>query len=148
MAERVNPRLTELAESGRIVKFSRAPTLVAKELRAAQRDLDEARFSLQRGSFKWCTIQAYYSMFHSGRALLYATGYREKSHAALSIALECLYTEPGKLPKRILDGLVFGKELRENADYREDFSADGAKALVRSAEEMLDAARALVSAGE
>jgi len=148
LAERLNPRLTELVESGRIVKFSRAPTLVAKELRAAQRDLEEAHSSLHRESFKWCTIQAYYSMFHSGRALLYAAGYREKSHAALAIALECLYTEEGKLRKRITDGLVFGKELRENADYREDFSAEGAQALVRSAEEMLDAARALVSPGE
>ncbi len=131
-------------ESRRIVEFSRGPALVKKELGAADRDLAEAGSSLHRQSFKWCTIQAYYSMFHSGRALLYSTGYREKSHSALVVALECLFADSQELPRRVLDGLVLGKELRENADYREDFSSEGARALVDSAKEMLIAARGVL----
>ena len=50
--------------------------LVLKELDAAQSDLD-ARDSLGGDKFKWTTIQAYYSMFHSARALVYWKGYRE-----------------------------------------------------------------------
>jgi uncharacterized protein (UPF0332 family) len=115
-------------------------------LKSAQRDLDEAVFSFNRGSFKWATIQAYYSMFHLARALLYVAGYRERSHSALAKAIDLLYVESGRLEGRFLDGLLYGKELRENADYREDFSEEGAGNLVGVAREVLGAASDIVGA--
>jgi uncharacterized protein (UPF0332 family) len=57
--------------------------MVHKEIEAAQTDLQDAQDSLQQNKFKWATIQSYYSMFHSTRALLFEKGYREKSHFAL-----------------------------------------------------------------
>ena len=100
---------------------SDAKGLVKKEMDAAEKDLQEALGGLERAAFKWTTIQSYYAMFHTARALLYAKGYREKSHYCLRIALEELYVVAGDLPGHIIDAFQVGKELRENADYESHF---------------------------
>lgn len=74
---------------------SEAKGLVKKEMDAAEKDLQEAVGGLEREAFKWTTIQSYYAMFHTARALIYAKGYREKSHYCLRIALEELYVAAG-----------------------------------------------------
>lgn len=123
---------------------SDAKRLVGKEIAAAENDLREAQLGLERESFKWSTIQSYYAMFHTGRALLHAKGYREKSHYCLRIALEVLYVESGDLPAHIIDAFQVAKELRENADYESHFSESGARKLVAAAEEFFTLARRLV----
>jgi hypothetical protein len=72
---------------GSIALFSAAKRLVSKEFGQADHDLQAAVKSNDNGEHKWATIQAYYAMFHAARALLYAEGYREKSHYCLSTAL-------------------------------------------------------------
>ena len=111
---------------------------------AAEKDLQEALGGLERAAFKWTTIQSYYAMFHTARALLYAKGYREKSHYCLRIALEELYVVAGDLPGHIIDAFQVGKELRENADYESHFSETGAQKLVKAAQEFLKYAKGLV----
>jgi uncharacterized protein (UPF0332 family) len=88
--------------SKKIMEFPRAKDLVSKELDQARADYDSARDSFDRGIFKWSTIQSYYSMFHSARALLYAQGYRERSHYCLIVAMRALYVEKGSLSHRLL----------------------------------------------
>lgn len=112
--------------------------LVHKELKLAKSDLSEAEAGLKRESYKWSTIQSYYVMFHAARSLLFAKGYREKSHYCLRIAIEVLYVEPGDIPRRMIDALEVAKELRENADYEGHFSEVGARKLVASAEKWLE----------
>ncbi|MBI2343798.1 MAG: HEPN domain-containing protein [Deltaproteobacteria bacterium] len=114
---------------------SAATQLVGKEIEAAATDLQEAKAGLARQSYKWSTIQSYYAMFHLARALLYAKGYREKSHYCLRVALEALYVEDGDLPVHIVDAFQVAKELRENADYEAHFSESGARKLVSAAED-------------
>lgn len=121
-----------------------AKRLVKKEVEAAKNDLKEAEEGLKREAFKWSTIQSYYAMFHAARALIYAKGYREKSHYCLRIALEELYVVPGDLPAHIIDAFQVGKELRENADYESHFSEIGARKLVKAAQEFLQHAKRLV----
>lgn len=121
-----------------------AKRLVKKEVEAAKNDLKEAEAGLKRKAFKWSTIQSYYAMFHTARALIYAKGYREKSHYCLRIALEELYVASGDLPMHIIDAFQVGKELRENADYESHFSETGARKLVKAAQEFLQHAKQLI----
>jgi len=65
-------------KKNKIKRFSRGKSLVEKELRIAKSDLKRAKASFKNKDNKWATIQSYYSMFHSARALLYAKNYRER----------------------------------------------------------------------
>lgn len=136
--EDLNPEFTRCVEKGKIVTFAKGPSLVSKELDSGNDDLRASKDSLSRGIYKWATIQAYYSMFHLARALIYAKKYREKSHYCLVVALEHLYVEKGVLEKGFLESLVIGKEMRESADYRSSFSKEGAENLIRAAEDFRD----------
>jgi len=142
--EDLNPEFARCVEKGKIVTFTKGPSLVSKELESVNDDLAASKDSLVRGNYKWATIQAYYSMFHIARALIYAKQYREKSHYCLVVALENLYVERGILEKGFVESLVIGKEMRESADYRSSFSKDGADNLIRAAEDFRDSARKLL----
>ena len=66
----------------RIVRQDFTASLIPPEFDAAHKDLEWARRSLEERNEKWATIQAYYSIFHAARALLFAKGYREKAISA------------------------------------------------------------------
>jgi len=90
-------KFEQCLERGKIISFSRGKKLARKELKSALEDLKSAEKSLGLENYKWSTIQSYYSMFHSARALLYAKNYREKSHFCLIEAIRTLYLEKGLL---------------------------------------------------
>lgn len=90
--------LKESIEKRRIIPFSNGPKLIVKEIKAAKDDLKEAKKTYSAKSYKWATVQAYYSIFHASRALLYAKKYREKSHIHLGTAIKALYIDVGLLP--------------------------------------------------
>lgn len=144
MVGKIASQFEECVRSRKLTKLANAEELVDKELRVAKADLDAAREGLEHERFKWSTIQAYYSMFHASRALLYSEGYREKSHYCLRIALEELFVKEGELDQRFIDALQVAKMMRENADYEEKFSREGAEKLVKAAHEFIDAAEALL----
>jgi len=93
MGNRLSPELRKLLEDRKLTRIRKDRTLVLKEIAAAKSDLKDAKESLERNKFKWTTIQGYYSMFHSARALLFERGYREKSHYALLVAIRELYED-------------------------------------------------------
>lgn len=136
-----SPEFVDCLKKNRIRRFSQGKMLIMKELTTAEKDLSEAKESLERGKYKWATIQAYYSMFHSARALLYNKDYREKSHYCLIIALKNLYVETGKLSVHFVEGLRKGKNLRENADYYDEWSQIGAEEMANLAGEFLTTVR-------
>jgi uncharacterized protein (UPF0332 family) len=131
-------------EKAKIVTFEKGPSLVEKELNSANDDLLSSTDSFERKNYKWATIQAYYSMFHTARALVYAKKYREKSHYCLVVALEHLYVEKGFIEKGILESLMLGKEMRESADYRSSFSKDGAENIIKAATNFLNITRKIL----
>jgi uncharacterized protein (UPF0332 family) len=122
---------------GRIREFSQGAALALKEFRTARRDHAEAMESLAAGKSKWATIQAYYAMFHASRALLYAENYREKGHFCLIVAIRALYVDKERLPAAYVELLQRAKELRENADYYDDWSSICARELVEGAADFL-----------
>jgi uncharacterized protein (UPF0332 family) len=139
--EDLNSEFKRCIERGKIIAFKKGPSLVGKELNSAADDLLASKDSFERVNYKWATIQAYYSMFHTARGLIYAKKYREKSHYCPVIALEHLYGERGLLDKVFIESLTIGKEMRESADYRSSFSREGADNLIKAAEDFLNIAK-------
>ena len=133
--------LVRLIEERKLVRIEPDRKLVTKEIKGAEYDLNCARESLGRKDFKWATIQAYYSMFHAARALLYSEGYREKSHRALSIALRELFGVSGKLNRGTLRNFEEAMDLREEADYGLEFSEASSAEIVGDAKKFLDMAK-------
>lgn len=141
----MNHAFKEALEKRRILPYPGAKELVQKEMRMAADDLAEAvdRFNSER--YKYATINAYYSIFHSARALLYSKGYREKSHFALYIAIEALFVETGSLEKRYSRLLTDTMALREEADYSGNFSKEGASLSIDNAKDFIKTAKKLLS---
>ena len=134
----------ECLAKGKIKEFSSAKKLVSKELKTSLNDMDTALKSLESGNYKWATIQGYYAMFHSARALLYSKGYREKSHYCLIVALRALFVLEGLLPLSLLEAVQNAKVLRENADYEDEFSKESARDLLEKAQELLDRSKIIL----
>jgi len=137
MGERVDPVIVGLLRERKIQRFHASRETILKELEGAGYDLDKARRSLDQGDYKWSTVQGYYSMFHSARALLYSKGYREKSHSALLEALTSLFVRTGLLERDHIDDLRDAKDMRESADYGMVFSEEGARTLITNADKFL-----------
>ena len=135
----------ECLNKGKIREFSRGKSLAKKELKTAGEDFIDAKDSFSREKYKWSTVQSYYAMFHSARALLYIKNYRERSHYCLIVALRALYTDKKLLSNTLVESLQRAKTLRENADYYDEWSREVAESLLKSAEKFLTATRKLIS---
>ena len=61
----MNSEFERCIEKAKIVAFPRGPSLVSKELNSAIEDILSAKESFKKENYKWATIQAYYSMFHT-----------------------------------------------------------------------------------
>lgn len=85
------------------MEFPRGQALTTKTLGTAQRDPERAEKTFNDKDYKWTTIQSYYSMFHSARALLFAKNYRERSHYCLIVAMRALYVETRLLPGSLIE---------------------------------------------
>jgi uncharacterized protein (UPF0332 family) len=138
----------ECIKKGKIKPFPRGITLAPKELETAKSDLERANKTYKEGDYKWATIQIYYSMFHSARALLYAKNLREHSHYCLIAAIKTLYVETKKVPSSLLEGLQEAKNLREEADYYNRWSQAGCEKLLKLAGEFSDKVQVLISSSQ
>ena len=122
--------IDDLISKGKIKSARLSDEMIKKEFEVGKKDYASAIASFEASNFKWATIQAYYAIFHVARALLYKNAYREESHAALKLAIKDMYISNGKLPRSVYDTLERGMELREMADYKENYSQKGAENLV------------------
>jgi len=135
-------KFKRLLEERKLVKIRLDKKLVLKEIEGAEDDQKTAKRSLQDGNFKWATIQGYYSMFHSARALLYSKGFREKSHYALLVAIQELFRN--EVDPSLIQGFEDAMHLREAADYGLTFSKDGALDVIETAEKFLSEAKEIL----
>lgn len=133
----MNPEFEQCLKINKIREFPRGKALITKTLRIAQRDLERAEKTFNDKDYKWATIQSYYSMFHSARALLFAKNYREHSHYCLIVAMRALYVETRLLPGSLIEALGKGKRLREDADYYDRWSEEGASFALKAAGDFL-----------
>ena len=128
----MNPEFEQCLKRNKIREFPRGKALLTKTLGTAQRDLERAEKTFNDKDYKWATIQSYYSMFHSARALLFAKNYREHSHYCLIVAMRALYVETRLLPGSLIEALGKGKRLREDADYYDRWSEEGASFALKT----------------
>jgi uncharacterized protein (UPF0332 family) len=135
MGTRVSFKFRQLLEERRLVRIKPDRKLVFKEIEGAKSDLETARKSLQDGNFKWAIIQGYYSIFHAARALVYSKGFREKSHYALLVAIQELFSD--ELESFLIQGFGDAMNLRQTADYGLTFSKEGATNVIETAEKFL-----------
>lgn len=148
----MNKDFEKCLKNKRIVKQSHTKILIDDEIEAARRDFKRAKRTfdefLDDLDYKWTTIQAYYSMFHAARALLFKKGYREKSHFCLKAALQSLYVDEGIIDQSFVDDFDTTMLLRETADYKSDFSREGAKSALDNAEEFLKITEKILSSNK
>ena len=115
---------------------------VRREIVEAKNDLESSKISLKESNYKWAIIQAYFSMFHACKSLLYSVGYDEKSHDCVIIAVEELFTDSGKLPSSIVSNIRNAKNARQAADYGCTYGINAAQGIIQDAE---DAYRIILS---
>jgi uncharacterized protein len=119
----------------KLYRSDAAKALAGKEFKSATDDFADAEMSLSRKRFKWATIQAYYAMFHAARALLYSRGYRERSHFCVVAGIEHLFGESRLIDLKWVRALRNAMSLREDADYSDAYSSEGAEASIQNAKE-------------
>ena len=142
MGERIAPGLRSLLRERKIIRSRISRGMVLKELEASKNDLGAARKSRDEEDYKWATVQAYYSIFHAAKALLYSKGFREKSHRGLLAALRQLY--PREIPGSMLDDFREAMELRESADYGLVWSDESATNVLDTAETFLHKVKSIL----
>lgn len=126
-----------LLQKGKLKRVTISEEMYIKEYSISEKDLESAKKSFEDGNYKWATIQAYYAVFHAVRALVYMSGYREESHTAMKTAFKELFIDNDTVPLKVYSVLERGMDLREMADYKENYSKDGAEALIKGAGETI-----------
>jgi uncharacterized protein (UPF0332 family) len=124
--------LNDCLKSGLIRWYSATKDEIIKELGQSENDLARAKETINVGDYKWSTIQAYYSMFHAARAVLFSAGYREKSHKCIPFFLESL-VDDGRLEPHFAGEFKSAMFLREEADYEAAYSEHSAVDTVENA---------------
>ena len=120
----------------RIVTIEPTVEMLQKEMENAKYDLSKPEESLLSEDFKWSSVQAYYSMFHSAKALVLKKGYREKSHLCLLVALKELYIKPGDLDQDIADDFEMCMNVRHEADYGMVYKKESADLSIEAAQNL------------
>lgn len=120
-----------------LVRVESQVDLAKKEFLEAKEDLEKAKhtFKVDR-DFKWTTIKAYYSMFHSAKGVLYIVGLKERSHGCVASALEEL-SKKGLIELYLVEEFKRCMEAREDADYTHEYSEEVAGRVIEIAEEFL-----------
>ncbi len=120
--------------------IKKIPTSILKaeeSIKTAESWLKEAHNNFEHGSFRSCIISSYLVIFHSGRAILFFDGYREKSHFAVARYLEDKYVVNEKLlENKWIDILDYYREIRHDDQYSTSFytSDDESEKALKNAE--------------
>ena len=146
MTEYMDKRFKDCLKNKKIFSDPDACNLANKELKVALDDLEEAKDRYKNRKYKYATGTAYYAIFHAVRALICSVGYRERSHYCLALALEEFFVKQKKLlTMKDVRSFFNAMALREDADYAFEYSKDGAKIAIESAEEFIKKAKKILS---
>jgi uncharacterized protein (UPF0332 family) len=141
VAERLSLQFRRLLEERKPQRI-RPKSDIIKEIAAAEYDHGKSKNSFEDTDYKWTIVQAYYSMFHAARALIYIKGYREKSHRACLVALKEFFLD--SLGEERINDLEEAMDLRESADYGSAYTDEDARSLVGKAADFLENAKRIL----
>ena len=99
-----------------------------RSLELAEEKLIEGEKVIKFKIFQYVILEAYMSMFHAARALLYKDGIQEKSHFAIFIYLKEKYSN--QIPLHILNFLNIHRTERHEAMYGLEYKPKKEDALV------------------
>lgn len=68
---------------------------------------------------------------------MFKKGFREKSHVCLKVAIQALFVDEGTMYQEFVEDFDTTMLLRETADYKSDFSKEGAETAIENAERFL-----------
>jgi len=142
MAERLSLQFRRLLEERKLQRIEPKHDIITKETASAEYDLGKSKNSFEEADYKWAIVQAYYSMFHAARALIYSKGYPEKSHRACLVALKEFFLDA--LGEERIDDFEEAMDLRESADYGSAYTDEDARNLVAKAQEFLENVRRIL----
>lgn len=140
----MNQDFKNCIDKKKLYKSHNAKGLVKKEFGSATDDLEDAKLSFSKKRYKWATIQAYYAMFHAARALLYSRGYRERSHYCVLVGIEQLFGEERHIDMKWVRAFKNAMSLREDADYADEYSKEGAEIAINNAQSFLKEAERIL----
>jgi len=141
----MNIEFNKCVERRSLVKWEASSDIIKAEIKTAEYDLERAKRSLHEGDPKWAIVQAYYSIFHSAKALVYLKGYKERSHYCLLVAFRHLYCDSGNMDPDLSDKFETVLLMREEADYDMKFSEDASESAIKCASEFLIAAKSVLN---
>ncbi len=131
-------------EKGHLQKAEPNEEFAEKEFEEARLDLLEAKDRLAARRYKWATVSAYYAIFHSAKAFLFARGFKERAHYAIGLALD-EFAKVGVIDSRLANYFRAAMHARESADYHYDYSKETAVEVVSFAEEFVPEMRKAIS---
>ena len=113
------------------------------ELEQAKYDLEMAKRSYEVKDYKWATIQAYYSIYHSGQAMTrekMSIDMKSNSHSVLSDDLTKAAKE-GKISLKAVANFNLARWNRVSANYRGDYTKSSAENNIEYAEMFFEEAK-------
>jgi len=146
MAKKTRYSIDKLLEEGLLRKIPASKERAEESFRTAESWLNEAENNLQSKALRSCIISSYLAMFHSARGVMFAAGFREKSHFSVARYLEDKYVKKNLLEEKWIELLDHYRETRHDDQYSTSFFAtedDAGKAL-SSAKEFVTRIRNLV----
>jgi len=140
--------LDRLMELGLLRKIPKSRLKAEESTNTAESWLIEAENNLKNGTFRSCILSSYLAMFHSARAILFADGFREKSHFAVARYLEDRYIGRGLVEEKWINLLDHYREIRHEDQYSTSFfvTEEEAKNSLQSAQEFVERMKKLLSA--
>ena len=140
MAKKIQYSVGKLLDEKLIRKIPPSKDKASESIRTAGSWLKEAKNNLSSKALRSCIISSYFDMFHSARAMLFADGFREKSHFAVARYLEDKYTKQGLLENKWIALLDHFRETRHDDQYSTTFfvTEDDAESALGSAREFVE----------
>ncbi|WP_324736218.1 HEPN domain-containing protein [Thermococcus sp. SY098] len=113
---------------------------IEKHLVAAEESLNEAKILLEKGLYRGTVSRAYYSMFHSAKALLLTKNLSPRKHSGIVRVLGLEFVSKGYLEEVYAKAFKYAFDMRQKADYGVEFviSKEVAEELVENAELFLE----------
>jgi uncharacterized protein (UPF0332 family) len=110
--------LSELLKKNLVEEFESDPDQIGNEIDGAEKNLSSAKNMCKISEWEWAHSAAYNAMLHTGRALMFAKGYRPRGpdhHVAVVDFMEAVFSS--KIPKNIRDAFEMGRKLRHEFTY-------------------------------
>ncbi|ALM75238.1 HEPN domain-containing protein [Thermococcus barophilus] len=113
---------------------------IEKHLAVAEESLNEAKILLEKSLYRGAISRAYYSMFHSARALLLTKNLSPRKHSGIVRMLGLEFVSKGYLEEVYAKAYKYAFDMRQKADYGVEFdiSKEVAEELVENAELFLE----------